>query len=145
MTAAGKSLLFNIRDMKTDNKTNQKLILEIEELKKQNTELQKKLRNKRTESKFDEQYLFYVLKRTISEMARVLKPGGMLIIIDNIYPDHRRPLRKTVFGNIFHNNGNPNKLRFFPDNTLQGLMESNLKFLKNEMLGHSFFEMYVSR
>ena len=81
--------------------------------------------------------------RLIEKASTMLKLSGMLIIVDNIYPDKRTLIRKSELGDIFSNNGEPKELRFFPEKSLTNTLKRfNLHSVKKELFGHSFVELF---
>lgn len=84
---------------------------------------------------------FVKLMRNIEEL---LTPNGLLIIAENIYPDNRKMLMKTLFGDIFLNEGGkPDRLRLFSQNSVsEVMMQFKLGKIQGEAVGHSFFEVY---
>lgn len=79
----------------------------------------------------------------ISELCRVLKKGGKILIVDNEYPDKRILCQSGEFGDLFLNNGKPCKLRFFRNSTVISIMEKfNLRKINRQFIGNSFFEIY---
>jgi Methylase involved in ubiquinone/menaquinone biosynthesis len=92
---------------------------------------------------FQEIYNHKTFKKYIKEIKRILKPGGNLVIANNIYPDNRVLYESTRLGDIFGNNGNPPFLRFFSNNSLSKIFRStNFKRNGHKVVGYSFFEIF---
>jgi len=84
-----------------------------------------------------------LLRAALSEIRRVIKIDGRLIIAENIYPKSRRLVRNTSLGTIFENEGQPDSLRFFPQNSVQTLTaEYNFVLASQSFCGESFFEVF---
>jgi len=79
----------------------------------------------------------------LSEVRRVLRDDGKLIIAENVYPDSRKLIRASNLGDIFENHStHPTSLRFFRDNSLSAILKKQFKLLFTKKVGDSFFEIY---
>jgi ubiquinone/menaquinone biosynthesis C-methylase UbiE len=81
----------------------------------------------------------------LSEFERILKNNGLLLISENVYPDNRKLIETTSIGDIFENNELPPRLRFFKNNTLVKILNSNFCLIYSEECNESFFELYKYR
>jgi ubiquinone/menaquinone biosynthesis C-methylase UbiE len=84
-----------------------------------------------------------IFSNAISELKRVMKRRGRLVVVDNFYPDSRVLYKKTHLGDLFGNLGKPDILRFFPQNSVKEIMRCfSLVPESRQLCGHSFFEVY---
>jgi len=86
----------------------------------------------------------HIFQEVIKEIVRCLAANGKLIITDNVYPDSRKIVKVTPFGDIFENKDNiPSNLRFFPYNSVHSILKQyGLILARKEIIGESFFEVY---
>ncbi len=83
------------------------------------------------------------LKNIVSEFKRILKPQGIIIIVDNIYSDIRHLLKSTQYGDLLEKNTN-DIIRQFKNNSVCSIFEEkHLNLLKHEEYQTSFYEIYI--
>lgn len=82
----------------------------------------------------------------LRELRRILKYGGTIIVVENEYPNERVLVQNSKYGDLFVDEGKLGKIRFFQNNTMQGIMkQENLQRISYHFTGNSFFEVYEKK
>lgn len=86
------------------------------------------------------------LESCLREIARILKPSGSFLVVNNVYPDSesRALVESTDMGDIFTNAGDtPPLLRFFPSNTMKkSIAPFGFEQYNYSAMGWSYCELY---
>jgi len=91
---------------------------------------------------FQEIFSNSAFKVILNGLDRIIKPDGLLLLTENIYPNTRKLHSTTDFGDIFINNGKPTLLRFFKNNTVSKILDPDFELILSKLKGESFFELY---
>lgn len=80
-----------------------------------------------------------------TETYRVLRPGGKLLLISNVYPSDRKLIEKTALGDIFDNSDAfPKRYRFFKQNSMAHIfIPIGFSLSESSAMGWSYCDIYT--